>query len=130
MLTCKNRWIGPLAGLQATALAGHFVALTAPWAALTIDFEHPPASTIHKRVHTPTVCADGVAHCVLFWWDLHLTDTVVLSTAPGWARSPDGVATSCEYRPTAYELVRERPRKEVFGALTCFCPVAPPLPAF
>ena len=109
-LTCKHRCVGPRAGLglQATALAEHFVALTAPWAALTIDFEHPPASTIHTRVHTPAVCAEGVAHCVLFWWDLHLTDTVVLSTAPGWARSPDGAATSCEYRPTTYVLVLEK----------------------
>ena len=80
------------------------MALSAPWAAARIDFTAPSsAPQVHRATHAVPIATSGEAHCVLFWWDLHLTDHITLSTAPGWARTDDGWATSTAYRPAGYQ---------------------------
>jgi len=75
----------------------------APFAALTVDFQNPPApDVVHSTTATLTAGAPGgVAHALLYWWDLYLTDSVVLSTAPIWARTSDHRTSTVKGTPTA-----------------------------
>jgi tetratricopeptide (TPR) repeat protein len=46
------------------------------------DFRRLPREDASRLV-TPQAIADGLAHAVAFWFDLHLDPTITLSTAPG-----------------------------------------------
>jgi tetratricopeptide (TPR) repeat protein len=65
-----------------------------------LDFRHLPVED-PSRLVTPQAIADGVAHAVAFWFDLHLDDAVTLSTAPG--------GDSRHWRQALLFLDRDRP---------------------
>jgi tetratricopeptide (TPR) repeat protein len=52
-----------------------------------VDFKYPPSVTTESKPEEKrlavTANSDGILHAVVFWFDLHLDDTIMVSTKPG-----------------------------------------------
>lgn len=56
--------------------------LTASFEIARFDFRAPPNGEVARRLE-PEIIADGAAQALVFWFDLHLDDAIVISTRPG-----------------------------------------------
>ena len=85
-LSAFDRFRNPAAHRQ-IALAGEaHRALSDPFLIAEFDFAAPPAGANWREVTIP-ITASGEAYAVVFWFDLHLDETISVSSAPGGSLS-------------------------------------------
>lgn len=58
------------------------VPLTEPFEVFTFNFAHDTIVPARKTIHVP-VKRDGVAHCIVFWFDMKLNQETSISNEPG-----------------------------------------------
>lgn len=62
--------------------AFEYLALTEPFVVFDFDFVQGTIVPIRKTISVP-VARDGVAHCIVFWFDMHLDEEISISNEPG-----------------------------------------------
>jgi type II protein arginine methyltransferase len=62
--------------------AFEYVALTDPFVVFDFDFVRDTITPNSKTLSVP-VARDGVGHCIVFWFDMHLDEEISISNEPG-----------------------------------------------
>ncbi|MDP6567145.1 MAG: tetratricopeptide repeat protein [Alphaproteobacteria bacterium] len=80
-LAAFDRFRNPAAYRPITLANEEHTALSAPFQIAEFDFAEPPTTARWQQATIP-ITATGEAHAVVFWFDLHLDDTISVSTGP------------------------------------------------
>ena len=81
-LSAFDRFRNPAAHRQIALASKAHRALSDPFLIAEFDFAAPPAGASWREVTIP-ITASGEAYAVVFWFDLHLDETISVSSAPG-----------------------------------------------